>query len=267
MSQNRSEVKSELGDAGKGSDQLSADSVDYSLRRSMKQGGTKTMNKWMKQLVAVMTVGLMALAGTMKHNAWADRDVTNDTATIVITITPNVDRAVTITTDNVNMNLGNVDLSSTTPDVSVATQTVSPATVTVTGTIANTDLLLSANITNAAGETAWSFETASGNVLTDRIATWVTFSGISTTTTPSQTGSFFNGTAPGTNSDLVDGTSARVGTDSTTDDGRYENGFSMNRFGTGSTKRHMWMRFRMPSGTTSSAAENIKFILTVVPAI
>src|SRR5438270_8712445 len=66
-------------------------------------------------------------------------------ALIVIRISPNVDRGVTISSGDVNTNLGFVTLGS-------STQTVNPATVTTTGTRINTDLDMSGSISGG-----WSF--------------------------------------------------------------------------------------------------------------
>ena len=228
------------------------------------KGGSKTMNSKMKQLLsAVLTVGLLAL-GTMvgKVHAYSDALNTNNTAQITITIRPNVDRSVTITTDNVNMDLGNVDLTGS----YVSTQTVSPATVTIGGTFGNTDLLLSANISGG-----WNFDADSSTLDTDNLATWVSFTSISSATAPSQAGEYFAG-VDGTeaNSAILSSGSAtfaplRVGTNFATLPGKFENNITtMNRLDpTTQNKRHMWMAFRMPSQTTTTSNQLITFILTV----
>lgn len=218
------------------------------------------MSKLVRRMSKLVGVGMMA-AGLMvgvarKAHAYSDALNSNNTAQITITITPNVDRSVTIDTGNVNMNLGAVSLGPLGSIVS--TQTVSPATVTVQGTISNTDLLLSANIAGG-----WSFSADSTSVVTDSLATWVTLTGISTATAPTQDDVYFNGTTAGTASDLVSGTYVRVGTDSTTPHGSFENGVDSNRLPGGTTKRHLWTFFRMPSETTTSADQKITFILTV----
>ena len=131
-----------------------------------KKGGT-TMNAMKKLVAGVLGIGMLALGLTVKAEAYADSIMADNTAQITITIRPNINRSVTITTDNVNMDLGLVDLTG----VYVATQTVTPATVTISGTYGNTDLLLSANITGG-----WTFDASSNTIEQDKLATWVTFS-------------------------------------------------------------------------------------------
>ena len=214
-------------------------------------------NAMKKGLLGLLAMGVMAgLVG--KAQAYTDAFPANNTAQITITITPNVDRSVTITTDTVGMlDLGNVSLGAY-----VSTQTVSPATVTVQGTIGNTDLLLSANITSPGGS-PWSFDADSTTVESDAIASWLTLTSVSSVTVPSQSYEYFNGTAAGASSDLVDGSYTRIG-DGATLNGRFENAITnTNNLGTGTTQRHMWFFFRMPSATTNANPQKLTYILTV----
>jgi len=249
--------KSEAGDEGKGTGYWMLDA------RYQMNGGKKAMSKLMRKLVGVIVgvVGIV-MGSVMVEKLWAYSDAiaTNNTAQLTITITPNVDRGVTITTTNAFMDLGTVDLSSTIAGVSSSTQTVNPSTVTITGTFGNTDLLLTASI-NSAG-TAWSFDASSDGVVTDQIAVWTVFTGVSTATLSStQDSIYFNGDTAGTGSDLVSGPfPLRVG--ETAGNGRFENGLDTNNLAV-DAQRHMFMRFRMPSATTATDAQNLAFQLTV----
>ena len=229
--------------------------------------GGKTMKSIIKKLskgiigIGALALGLAGLTVT-KAQAYTDTIASNNTAQITITITPNVDRSVTITTDNVNMDLGNVTLTGG----FVSTQTVSPATVTVGGTIGNTDLLLSANITGG-----WTFDADSSTIDTDALATWVSFTSISSATAPSQNGEYFSG-VNGTEANsaiLASATNVfapvRVGTNFATLPGLFENNVtSMNRLDpTVQNKRHMWMFFRMPGQTSTASSQQVTFVLTV----
>ena len=219
------------------------------------------MNK--KMIAVVVGLGMLAM-GMMVSKAqasYSDYLPANNTAQITITIAPKIDRSVTITTDAPSgmLDLGALDLGP-----AVSTQTVYPATVTVQGTIANTDLWLSANI--ASQGTAWQFDTDASAAESDYIAAWVTLTGTDVTATPAKDANNFNSNTVGANSDLVDGTIQRLGHEVTGDNpnGRFEdNATSSNNFATGSTKRHMWMYFRMPSGTSTPEAQKITFVLTV----
>lgn len=221
------------------------------------------MNAIKRTASRIVTLGLLALSLLSlanKAHAYTDALNSNNTAQITITITPNVDRSVTITTDNVNMDMGNVNLTGG----FVSTQTVSPATVTVGGTYGNTDLLLSANINGG-----WNFDASSDTLETDKLATWVSFTSISSATVPSQDGEYFRG-VDGTEPDsalLASNTNAfaamRVGTNAATLPGKFENNLTSVNGMAVNTKRHMWMFFRMPSDTSTTASQRVTFVLTV----
>ena len=218
------------------------------------------MKSTMRKIVgSLTTIGMLAfglvISGSVKAHAYTDALNSNNTAQITITIRPNVDRAVTITTDTVNTDLGYVNITGS----YVSTQTVSPSTVTIGGTFGNTDLLLSANI--ASPGTAWSFDASSAGLSTDSLATWVTFTDISTVTAPSQSSVYF-----ADNSLLNSGSqtyaATRVGDSSATSFGAFENGFNSNNMNV-NDRRHMWMFFRMPSDSSTTADQRITFVLTV----
>jgi hypothetical protein len=223
--------------------------------------GGNAMNRMKKVLAGVLGIGMLALGLTVKAYAYDDLISADNTAQITITIHPNINRSVTITTDSVNMDLGAVSLTGE----FVSTQTVSPAVVTVGGTYGNTDLLLSANISGG-----WTFDATSTSIDTDRLATWVTFSNTSVNTAPSQDTAYFNGTVDSANGDLVavdavNYAPVRVGNNTADINGRFENNTaagSMNGIGIG-VQRNMWLFFRMPSATTYPNDQKITFVLTV----
>ena len=234
--------------------------AEFGTSVSTKKGGIAMKTNQLKTVVlslGLLAVGLMGLAS--KAHAYTDALNSNNTAQITITITPNVDRSVTITTDNVHMDMGNVNLTGS----FVSTQTVRPSTVTIGGTMGNTDLLLSGNITGG-----WNFDASSSTLEQNKLATWVSFTSISTAVAPAQNTEYFRG-EDGTGSsallasDTADFAATRVGTDAATLPGRFENDLtSMNGLAV-STQRHMWMFFRMPSATTITDAQRVTFILTV----
>jgi hypothetical protein len=213
---------------------------------------------------AAMTVGMLTLGifavNANKASAYTDALNANNTAQITITIRPNVDRSVTISTANVNLDLGSVDLTGG----YVSTATVRPSTVTIGGTFGNTDLLLSANINGG-----WNFDSSSNTLETDKLATWVAFTSISSATAPSQDNEYFFGvTGAEANSGLIASNTntypaTRVGTNAATLPGLFESNFtSMNGLAV-NTQRHMWFNFRMPSDTSTTNDQRITFILTV----
>ena len=219
-----------------------------------------------KKIVASLTgIGMLALglmvAGRGTAQAYSDAVTADNTAQITITIRPNVNRSVTITTDTVGMlDMGNVSVTGG----FVSTQTVSPATVTVGGTFGNTDLLLSGNIVGG-----WNFDNSSSSLETDNLATWVSFTSISSATAPSQNSEYFNGNTQGTNSDLLAGGSAspnvaaiRIGAGGTTG-GEFENDFTNMNNMVVNSQRHMWTFFRMPSGTSTTDDQKVTLVLTV----
>ena len=212
-------------------------------------------NKIRKLAVGILGVGLLAMGWAGKAEAaYTDSIMTNNTAQITITITPSIDRSVTISTGNVNMDLGVLALG-----VGVTTQTVTPATVTVQGTITNTDLWLSANIAGG-----WAFDINSADQETDKLATWMTLTSTATTATPAQTGSAFNGTTAVAGSDLVDGSFTRIGSDAAAGAGRFEDGTTdTDHLAAGTFERHLWTYFRLPNGSSVTNAQKITFILTV----
>ena len=74
--------------------------AEFGTSVSTKKGGIAMKTNQLKTVVlslGLLAVGLMGLAS--KAHAYTDALNSNNTAQITITITPNVDRSVTITTD------------------------------------------------------------------------------------------------------------------------------------------------------------------------
>jgi hypothetical protein len=220
----------------------------------------KTMLK--KLAVGIMGVGLLALgfAGKSFAMPYSDALNGNNTAEITISITPNVDRSVTISTAGVNMDLGAVDITG----AFVSTKTEQPAVVTIGGTYGNTDLWLSANITTIGG-TPWTLDSDSDTIEADHLATWATFTNTGAPAAPSQDATHFKGNAAGAGSDLVADQNRiiRVGADAASGAGAYEDGTTdTNNMALGQ-QRKLWTFFRMPSATTNTSPQRIRFVLTV----
>ena len=210
------------------------------------------MKNIIKQAVKLLTVGLLAV-GTWTGVARADANVANDTATIQVTITPNVDRSVTIDTQNVVLNLGLIDLNA-------STQTVQPATVTIGGNLTNTELDLTANITGG-----WTFEPTATSSTTDKLKAWVLFTGTATVAAPNRAGDDFDNTNDflASNTSIFPGT--RVG-GASGNGAAFENGggaFADMDALNPSSKRHMWMYFTTPDVSSTAADQFIRFYLTV----
>ena len=207
------------------------------------------MNKMMKKRAGVMTAGMLVIGG-LAAIARADSDPSNDSANIIVTITPNVDRGVTITTDEVVMDLGVVSLGA-------STQTVSPATVTVTGTITNTELDLSAQITGG-----WNFEPAAASNNTDGLKVWTVFTDNTVLAAPAQGGDLFDDTNDFLGSATNTFSAVRCGGGSG-NGVAFEDGVADMDALNPLDERHMWMYFTTPGITTTSSAQQVQFTLTV----
>ena len=136
------------------------------------------MRTHMKKLVGLASGLFLALGVLVMNSApvHADYDISNDSAAMVVRIRLNVDRSVTISTGNVNLDLGYVSPAA-------STGTVYPATVTVSGNISNTELSLSALISGG-----WVFNNFQTYESTgeNQLNTWVQFTSISTGLAPAQ---------------------------------------------------------------------------------
>ena len=231
------------------------------------KGGHTNMRTHMKKLVGLASGWLLALGLLVMNSApvHADYDTANDSAAIVIRIRPNVDRSVTISTGDVGMDLGYVGMGN-------STWTIHPATVTIGGSIGNTELNLSADITG--GWVFNSFQTYESTAGSEnQLNAWVQFAGVSTGIAPAQDNEYFRvGTTSGTKilatGPVMLGTP--VGLAGSSGIGRFEN----NASNTGPTPadmdsmnpvsvRHMFTYFTLPPLTTTSTDQDIHFTLTV----
>ena len=225
------------------------------------KGGHTNMRTHMKKLVGLAS-GLALALGMLVMNAapvHADFDVSNDSAAMVIRIRLNVDRSVTISTGDVNLDLGYVAMGT-------STGTVYPATVTVSGNINNTELSLSALITGG-----WVFDNFQTYSSTgdNQLNAWAQFTSISTGLAPAQDNEYFRvGTTSGTKilstTNLFAG--IPVGIAGGSGIGRFEN----NEGGSGDmdsmnpvSVRHMFTYFTLPPTTSITADQDIQFTLTV----
>jgi hypothetical protein len=189
------------------------------------------------------------------------RAATSDSLTI--TITPNAFYAVDIDTASVSLNMGTVALAA-------STQTVSPSTVTIQSSYATTDLQLQGAIASAG--TPWTFDADTSSQESDALAAWGTFTSVARSSAPAQSGTYFEGTVPGANSDVISTTNRYVGTSATHGADIFENesGFdSKDMDGLApdpapAAKSHLWLYFRLPNATTSTNAQNITITLTAV---
>jgi hypothetical protein len=163
---------------------------------------------------------------------------------LMVTITPNAFYSVVIDTTNVSLNMGTVALGA-------STQTVRPSTVTIQSSFATT-----------------------ASTETDTLATWATFTSVARSSVPTQITDYFSGTVPGAAaSDVVDSTNRYVGSsagDGTTNLFENNSGFdlkdmdAMNPLPAASGTSQLWLRFRLPSVSSTVNAQNITLTFTAV---
>ena len=188
------------------------------------------------------------------------------TDSITVTITPNAFYSVTIDTGNVSLNLGTVGLG-------LSTQTAQPSTVTITSNFATTDLRLQGAI--SAASNPWSFDDVTTSTESQQLAAWATFTSVARSSMPVQGADYFSGSAPGADgSDVIDANSQYVGTAGSVDN-LFENNSdfdakdmdAMGPFPAASSQSHLWLKFRLPSVTTSQGAQNITITLVAVAPV
>jgi len=213
----------------------------------------------MKRLaMAVLTAGL--LGSLTAGVAWADKDLTNDKASLTIRITPNVDYGVTLDTatlrgdDAAIINLGSVELYA-------STQTVKPATATIVGTVskgaANTGQELDVLATNLTAG-GWSFDATPSTYSTlgsiNELAMYLAFTPTSQSVKP--TGDeFANALYEYTGGSVHAGQTGGNGT-------KFEmSAVDMDDLSVGN-KAHLWLLFRLPNETSTGAAQDIQVTLT-----
>ena len=225
------------------------------------------MRTHMKKLVGLASGLLLALGMLVMDAATvhADYDLSNDSAAIVIRIRPNIDRSVTISTSDVGMDLGYVGMGN-------STWTIHPATVTIGGSIGNTELNLSADITG--GWVFSNFQTLESTASSEnQLNAWIQFTGVSTGVAPAQDYEYFRvGASSGTKILSLGNTmlGTPVGLAGSSGTGRFENNAANNGPTpadmdsiTPVSTRHMFAYFTLPPLTTVSADQDIHYTLTV----
>ncbi len=223
------------------------------------------MKTYMKKIgLGLLALGLMFTAQSKVH-AYSDVISSNNAAALVVRITPNADRGVTISSGNLNLNLGLVDLGA-------STQTISPATVTINGNMINSELELDASIAGG-----WSFDPNQTFLSTgaNLLNAWVQFTSVSTGLAPAQSYEYFRvGTSSGSklapaNSGPTYAATA-VGNVGAPGVGMFENnegvsgtfGGDMDAMSAGDV-RHMFTYFRLPPTTSITGAQDINITLSV----
>ena len=230
-------------------------------KRKPKKGGNKTMNKLTRKLAGAATVGMMAITGMVlgiAQKALAVDISTNDAAAIVVTITPDTDRGVEISSGDVVTNLGTVGLG-------ISTYTMRPATVTIVGNMANTELNMAGSITGG-----WSYDNTQAftSTGTNLLNVWASFTSISSVTRPSQGDEYFRvGTSSGAKLTSTSGAfgSTAVGLSGSDGVGRFEPddpAADMDVMSPGN-RRHLWLFFRLPPTTSLTSAQDVNFVLSV----
>jgi hypothetical protein len=213
----------------------------------------RSMGRRLLTLAALFTAGAAAAATT---------------DSLTVTITPNAQYSVTVTTTpGVVLNLGTVGLNS-------STQTVSPSTITVTSSYAKTNLQLN-GIMSGTG-VPWTFASNTASLSQDQLATWAVFTSTSLSVAPAV--GYFTGTVPGAAGSNVVDTSVRniggaggAGTSlfltPTTASAGYKSMFNIpsNAADLAASRAHMWMYFNLPPSTTDVNAKLITFVITAGP--
>ncbi len=211
----------------------------------------------MKSLLKKAAVLALALGFTAQVRAAVSDSLT-------VTITPNAFYAVDIDTANVSLDLGTVDLAA-------STQTVQPSTVTIQSTYATTDLRLQGVIASAG--TPWTFDADTSSNESDSLQAWGVFTTVARSSAPTQTGGYFSGTQPGVNnSDVISTTNRYVGTqggvtnhfEADSGDFAFKDMDSLPPSPAAASLSHLWLRFRLPSASTTVDAQNITITLTAV---
>ncbi len=215
-----------------------------------------------KVKMSAVLIGLLMMFAS--GTGWSTADSTNDSDSLTIRITPNVDKGVQIDTGTYDsggyISLGTVDLYK-------STFTVRPATVTILGNLGSSglnsgqELDVSGTITGG-----WTFDTTpdvaedTGGEL-DALAVYLLFSDTTLGAAPSAV-EFDSG------SGAFNGTSTRAG-------GSSGNGAIFEHAGTGSTDMddlsagdtmHLWLYFRLPSQTSTGSAQDVMITLSVADA-
>ncbi len=221
-------------------------------KKNQRRTQMKTANQ--KIVRSIVTFGMLALGMIgLVNKAQATAISSNNATALTITITPNVDRGVEISSAIATLNLGSVDMN-------FSTKTVFPATITIVGNISSTELTLLSTIT-AAGLDSWNFDDAPLTVEADQMAVWSLFSGVSISSVPTDNEFVvYNATVTQSMVALADQIGDALS--------RFEGGWTGSDMDsmTPQTVRHLWTRMRTPSSTSRTATQAVVFTLTVQAA-
>lgn len=236
---------------------------------------------WRTALAALLGATLGAV------EAWADAIPGDDSDSLTMTVTPDVNYSVDITTTDAIMGLGTVGLGQ-------STWTVRPATVTFGGTVlTGHELKLNASISAAGGGTAWSLDATPSTAATpndgasaeaNALALYALFTSTKVPTAPTAAAFGRPDAASGLANtkaavtafgDQAVGVAGTVANTVCTDAYEYclgtadENkNMDDNRIGTandGDMRRgnaHLWFYLRLPSSTTTGTQQSILVTLT-----
>ena len=227
------------------------------------------MTKWSRAVLTMMLAGMLPAAG-----AWADSDPSNDLDSLTVSVTPNVDYSITLSTDNAALALGAVDLGQ-------SSYTARPSTITFGGTIASGhEVIVDARVTSPGG-TPWTFSntpstgTAQGQ---DQLSAFLLFTSTMQAGAPAAAlfGDPSGGTSGGTNAAFTGGTSVFAGVHAGGLGGpgvKFEltqagvgqkqmDDIVIGSGGTNSEKAHIWAFLRLPSATSASAMQYVQVTMT-----
>ena len=213
----------------------------------------------MKRRMAVSAVLLFGLAlAVMKEAAYAA-----ETAGITISMTPNVSFGVTLDTTGIQMDLGTLSLGAT-------AQLLKPATMTITGTWAQQEVNVGAQITSAG--TPWAFDTSpstapnTGTAI-NALAAFTIFTSIAEGASPTGDQFGVDITNPVKSKAVgIPGWTTRAGGEGGTGERFALSDGVMDNLPVG-TKRHVWFYFRLPNTTTSGQKQDVMFTLTATAAL
>ena len=258
----------------------------------MKNTGRRDVGRWREWTRSLgMLLAALLAAGLRPAASWADSNPGDDSDSLTITVTPDLNYSVNLTTTDAHMGLGTVALGQ-------STFTVRPSTVDFGGTVlTGHELDLSASI-NSAG-TAWGFDSTPSTAATpndgasaeaDKLAMYALFTSTKVAGAPSAAAFGRPDAASGNANenaaiDDEDGDSTvsgvRAGLDSGAANAVCTNKFEYclgtsdenknmddNRLGVASDgdmrrgSAHLWFYLRLPGSTTSGAQQSITVTLT-----
>jgi hypothetical protein len=222
------------------------------LTNKIKNGGNKAMNRAMKKLIVGM-IGMMAMVIGIGSVVQADTISTNNATSLMITIRPNVDYGVEISSSQTSLELGYVEMNA-------STKTVHPATVTVMGNWYSTRLLMTSTITETSNNRSWGFDDVPASAEQDRLAVWAVFTKTATSDVPVDL-DFENSNAVVTAAmagdtptpEQIGGTRFEITGGTAPDD--------MDALAP-HVSRHLWVRMRTPSASSSSDPQYVRLNLT-----